>query len=273
MKKQITSLLFLVAILYSCTNSQSVSSTTIDSDSIDKSDTESALLWQQTSAEYSALCIQAFNTAKLQLNSLFEKGEFERTPVIIMDLDETVLDNSPYNAMLLLENKNYTVESWNAWVELQEATAVPGAVNFIEYALEKDYQIIFVSNRDHLYLKATLDNVNSFGFNFNEKNFALKRGTSQKTNRRKKINEDFEIVMLIGDNLADFNDKLDSRDLTISKRKELVEQEEENFGVKYIILPNTMYGNWQKALQIEDNKNSFNKDQKGPRQFLRTYTY
>lgn len=232
---------------------------------------ESALFWQQTSAEYAALCYQAYNAAKVELEEIFEKKEYIKQPVIIMDLDETVLDNSPYNAKLLLENKSYSEETWNGWVEMQQAEPVPGAVDFISFALEKDFQIIFVSNRSHEYLLPTMENVNSFGFDFNEKNFALKRTTSEKVNRRRKVGEDFDIVMLIGDNLADFNNKLDDRNLTVSKRKEIVDAEFENFGAKFIILPNVMYGNWQKALKLDDNKSIVDPKRSGQRRYLRSY--
>ncbi|MEM6725949.1 MAG: HAD family acid phosphatase, partial [Bacteroidota bacterium] len=88
-----------------------------------------SVLWQQLSAEYKALCHQAFNLARLQLDhQLLLKQEGELPLAIITDIDETVLDNSPFNAKMIETDEEYSKENWIKWGQLEEATAVPGAL-------------------------------------------------------------------------------------------------------------------------------------------------
>ena len=91
-----------------------------------------SLIWTQNSAEYKALCYQAFNTAKINLDSFFfiEK-EFDKPLAIITDVDETVLDNSPYDGRLILNNISYNRESWVEWGNLETAKAIPGSVDLL----------------------------------------------------------------------------------------------------------------------------------------------
>ena len=111
----------------------------------------SAVLWQQTSAEYEALCHQAFNVATYRLNiinnsdldvidqetgaAMVDQTSPNKKMAIVMDLDETVLDNSPYNGWLIENNKTYNVESWTEWCNIAKAELVPGALEFIEKGL------------------------------------------------------------------------------------------------------------------------------------------
>ncbi len=212
-----------------------------------------SLLWQQTAAEYEALCYQAFNAAKHSLLKILEEGEFEQSPMVILDLDETVLNNSAYNGKLLLNKKEYSPESWTSWVNKQEAPFIPGAFEFMNFARENGVKIGFISNRDIATLQATIDNMTKNGLEFEARNFMLKNESSSKIKRRQKFGEIGTIVMLIGDNLADFDDVFDNQKLTISERKSAVEINAEAFGYKYIILPNVMYGNWKSALELEDS--------------------
>ena len=97
-----------------------------------------AQVWTQNAAEYRALCYQAFNTAKINLDAFLL---FNKKPVkplaIITDVDETVLDNSPYDGKLILNNISYNRESWVEWGNLEEADAIPGSLEFLQYASEK----------------------------------------------------------------------------------------------------------------------------------------
>ena len=107
-----------------------------------------AQVWTQNSAEYRALCYQAFNAAKMNLDALFffEK-EYDKPLAIIADVDETVLDNSPYDGKLILNNTTYNRESWVEWGNLEIAKAIPGSLEFLIYASEKNVEIFYISNR------------------------------------------------------------------------------------------------------------------------------
>ena len=74
-----------------------------------------AVLYQQKSAEYKALCYQAFNFAKFKLDQSSKAMGMMKQRAIIVDIDETVLDNSPYEAKCILDAINYPA-FWDEWV-------------------------------------------------------------------------------------------------------------------------------------------------------------
>ena len=102
--------------------------------------------WVTQSSEYSSVCEQIYNSASLVLQNQFEGVD---RPVIVMDLDETVLNNVQYQVELFEKSETYNPTSWNAWVNKELATAVPGAKSFIIDFKEKyEGRIVFISNRD-----------------------------------------------------------------------------------------------------------------------------
>src|SRR5438067_2760739 len=112
------------------------------------------VLWQQQAAEYRALCYQAFAIATLRLNEIpkkkFKKGKL----AIITDLDETILDNSYSEAQLIKDGRERTDQSWKEWLDRSAATAVPGAVDFLQAAKQKGATIFYISNRDTSVIKS-----------------------------------------------------------------------------------------------------------------------
>ncbi|MEE9349011.1 MAG: 5'-nucleotidase, lipoprotein e(P4) family [Flavobacteriaceae bacterium] len=202
-----------------------------------------ALLWQQQSAEYKALCHQAFNLATLHLNEALQKT-YKRPIAIVTDIDETVLDNSPYNARMVKNDENYTSLTWSKWVKEEKAKPVPGALEFFKYAADNNVTIFYVSNRKDILKKETIANLIKEGFpNVDEEHVLLKTETSGKEPRRALINNTHQIFMLLGDNLSDFSDIFDHQNT--AKRNRLVTNLSNDFGVKYIVLPNPMYGDWE----------------------------
>jgi 5'-nucleotidase (lipoprotein e(P4) family) len=256
MKKSTFGFLIITIILSACSSTKNTSNNS-------RPDLN-AVVWQQTSAEYRALCYQAFNTAKYRLENNLKIDSYESgSQAIVLDLDETVIDNSPYNGQLIIENKDYTPQSWSNWVEKKNAELVPGAKEFLDFAISKGFIIYFISNRSKEDLNATIINLQNHGINIEESNYLLKTGNSSKIKRRNFVKSDFNIAMLIGDNLADFDDAID-KELTVNERKELIDLEfSEYFGSKFIILPNIMYGNWQKALNLQHPKKDYQKALKG----------
>lgn len=209
---------------------------------------QDAVLWQQTSAEYDALCLQAYNIAIARLKRMYYMDDYKSGQIVIMDLDETVLDNSPYNAWMVKNNKPYSVGSWNEWVIKMKAKAVPGAVKFIEFAKQHKFEVFFISNRSAEFTEQTLENMVQLGIEVDQTNLLLKEHTSSKVDRREKVKGMGKVVMLIGDNLADFHDALDTEFSSIEERNMILQKFSETFGDRFIILPNPMYGNWQKVL-------------------------
>lgn len=204
-----------------------------------------ATLWYQSSPEMKALYIQGFNMAKSNLSN-FVKDRKEKPQAVIVDIDETMLDNSPFEGKLIHTGKSFRPEMWKEWTDLAKAKALPGAVEFTKYAKSQGVSIIYISNRDTTEIGKTLQNLNNEGFEFAQKeNLYFKTKESSKDARRKLVAEKYDIVMLIGDNLSDFNTLFDKRD---GSEFDLVDKLKSQFGYRYIILPNPTYGDWEKPI-------------------------
>lgn len=205
-----------------------------------------ANLYQQNAAEYKALCYQAFNTASVQLNYELSIGGRTKPLAIVVDIDETVLDNSPYQAAAILGNFGYPTR-WNEWIESASAEAVPGSVEFLNEAHAKGVAVFYVSNRKEEFLEATARNLKAKGFpGVENATLLLRKEGNEKESRRKQIQEKYEIVLLVGDNLGDFSGIFE-----VNNAAERMQQTESNkavFGKKWIALPNAVYGNWVDVL-------------------------
>ena len=204
-----------------------------------------AQVWTQNSAEYRALCFQAFNTAKINIDSyLSSEKKYNRPLAIITDVDETVLDNSPYDGRLILEDVSYDRESWVEWGNLEIAEAIPGSLEFLTYAYEKGIKVFYVSNRYSEQLESTVNNLKKLGFpNISESTVLLRSDSRSKSERRNSISDGHEVIMLIGDNLSDFNDEFEVK--ISEERINYTNQMKDNFGTKLIVLPNPNYGDWE----------------------------
>lgn len=208
------------------------------------------VLFQQNAAEYKALCYQAFNTAKLMVDLNLADQNIKTTKrAIILDIDETVLDNSPHQAKCILDTINYPA-MWKEWCELAKADALPGAVEFLNYAVSKGIEVFYVSNRKESQLDATIKNLIDKGFPMVDKQHTLFRKDDAKDNskepRRNMIQKDFYIILYLGDNLADFSMLYDETDQ--NTRNKVTDSLYKDFGTKFIVLPNAMYGDWEMTL-------------------------
>ena len=204
-----------------------------------------SVLWQQLAGEYRALAYQAFNTARFQLDEELEQDRLREKPLaIVADIDETVLDNSPFNAKMIELDEDYTRERWIEWGKEIEALPVPGALDFLSYAAGKGVEVFYISNRYSSQKKETIENLEVLGFPFaDESHLLLKESTSKKGARREQVEETHEVILYIGDNLSDFLDIFD--DQSTEARNAHVDENKNDFGVKFIVLPNPMYGDWE----------------------------
>ncbi|UFH57543.1 5'-nucleotidase, lipoprotein e(P4) family [Spirosoma sp. KNUC1025] len=207
-----------------------------------------AVLWQQRSGEYRALCYQAFALAKLQLaETLRQNPKPTKSLAIITDIDESILDNSPQQAQDLLNHTTYSEKSWKAWTAQARAKPLPGAVEFFQYAVQNGVQVFYISNRSQDELPATIQNMLTAGFPQADTRHVIMKGeTADKEPRRQAVGQTHEIVMLVGDNLNDFDRMFYKQDA--DQRCRLVADQHEQFGTRFIILPNAIYGDWESAL-------------------------
>ena len=224
-------------------------------------------LWVQTSAEYRANSLQTYNTATRNLaltakNStgtaaLEQTGRYTSLPpAVILDIDETVLNNSQYDAELIMDNGEYNSDKWDQWVSLKQATAIPGAVHFIKYAKSIGVEVIFITNRECKKREGskdtcpqqsdTIDNLEKVGIvDVSPANILLQREqqdwSAEKESRRKFVAEKYRIVMLFGDDLGDFLPNV-KNNITPEQRASLVSEHAENWGSIWYILANPKYG-------------------------------
>lgn len=207
-----------------------------------------AVLWQQHSGEYKALCYQAFSLAKLRLIEKRTVHKKDEAPLaIITDIDETVLDNSPQQADDIAHHTTYTERRWKDWTSRAEAGALPGAVAFFQWADKMGVQVFYVSNRRPEEREATMKNLRTAGFpQVDTVHVQMKDTSSDKEPRRAKIRKEFAVALLLGDNLNDF-DKMFYQQPAYT-RQNLVRDNADLFGDIFIILPNAIYGDWESAI-------------------------
>ncbi len=204
-----------------------------------------AILFHQTAAEYKALCHQAYNIAEDRLIDLLVE-ERVKPPAVIVDVDETVLDNSVYNAREVLKQVEYPAEFYK-WIEEMKSEPVAGALEFLLSADSLGVTIFYITNRRDHKQSATIGNLKKYGFPQAEADQVLcKTKESSKEGRRQQVMAEYDVLLLIGDNLIDFAECFNGR--TIEERAQAVEDWKTAFGRRYIILPNAMHGNWQKVI-------------------------
>jgi 5'-nucleotidase (lipoprotein e(P4) family) len=205
-----------------------------------------ATIYQQRAGEYRALCFQAFNIAHLRVDEII-KVQSAKPKAIVTDIDETILDNSPYEAHQTLQGKDYESASWSEWVSKINADTVPGSLNFLNYAFSKGLEIFYVTNRGESERGVTLKNLQKFNFpNADSAHLFPLQNTSSKEKRRQTILSSHEIVMLMGDNLGDFSNLFDKKN--VDERMKNVNSVAAEFGDKFIVLPNPAYGDWESSL-------------------------
>lgn len=213
-----------------------------------------ATLYQQTAAEYRALCYQAFNVAKYQLDQNLKIMALQKQQAIVLDIDETVLDNSPHEAKCILNNALYPAY-WEEWMNASNAKAIPGVMDFLKYAESKSIEIYYITNRKEKYRVQTLRNLKMLGFpNAEDKYLMLKKDESSKKGRRDIVSETNTIIMLIGDNLNDFSEVFENK--SVAERFKVTDDMKTEFGKHFIVLPNAMYGEWEGALYDYDYSQS-----------------
>ena len=191
--------------------------------------------WVTQSSEYSSVCEQIYNSASSVLQNQFEGVD---RPVIVMDLDETVLNNVQYQVELFEKSETYNPTSWNAWVNKELATAVPGAKSFILDFKEKyEGLIVFISNRDASTIKATRNNLDNLGLLFEDDVFLLRKDKRDtKIVRRNEVIEGIGRMQSYGPNsvLAYFGDQIGD----FPNDTSFV------FSLNKFIFPNPIYGKW-----------------------------
>lgn len=232
-------------------------------------DNLNAVLWVQTSAEYRAACETVYHAAADKLDAALKEKNWDALvpserdnagataalkPAVIMDVDETVLDNSPFQARLVRDGGEYDEVGWDRWVAEKKARAVPGVVEFAKAADAKGVTVLYLSNRAVHLKAATLANLRAVGMPVANDDVFLGLGTfvknceqngSEKNCRRRLAGRQYRVLMQFGDQLGDFAQIVAN---TPADRAKLADEYGDWFGERWWMLPNPTYGSWEPAL-------------------------
>jgi acid phosphatase len=234
-------------------------------------DNLNAVLWVQRSAEYRAAAAQTYRAAIDHLDVALKQADWDALvpeeranatkglkPAVILDIDETVLDNSPYQARLVRDGAEYSDPTWDAWVGERQAKAVPGVVEFARAANARGITLVYISNRAVHLKDATLANLRSAGLPVADDSVFLGLGTvvadceqdgSEKDCRRQLAGRQYRVLMQFGDQLGDF---VRIHDNSPAGRQALADRYDGWFGERWWMLPNPTYGSWEPALFDND---------------------
>lgn len=222
-----------------------------------------ASLYMQTSAEYRACCYQAYNLATLRLREAVAENKGGAKLAVVMDLDETVLDNGGFQAMQIRSNLTYDQRIWDIWEKdgSDMVGLIPGAKDFILEAKKIGVTVIYITNRNEKFRESARKALKRLEIDVqDDSQLLLCSDNTDKTSRRQKVEKDYTVALFVGDNLRDFDDVFRSKKMekktpeeleaAIKERKETVDKHRDLLGKKWIIIPNPAYGEWMKPLGL-----------------------
>ncbi len=206
-----------------------------------------AAIYQHASAECSRLYEQCYELARMRLDAALEHPH-TLPPAVIVDVDETVLDNSPYQIKNVAMGRGFSPETWHEWVLMGSARALPGALDFLRYAADRGCTVFYITNRSAEERNATVKNLFELRFPFADEQhvWCMEGGESDKTKRRARVAETHHVVLLVGDQLRDFDERF--KDRSINGGLDQVAALRDSMRTHFVLLPNPMYGTWLDAV-------------------------
>ncbi|MET3653055.1 5'-nucleotidase, lipoprotein e(P4) family [Dyella japonica] len=239
-------------------------------------DNLNAVAWSQTAIEHDLIYLQTYRDAQSRLLAALADKQWDALPkddrvapakdlkpAVVLDIDETVLDNSPYQARLIKSGGEYNEADWAAWCNEQRARALPGVVEFTQFAAKHGIAVIYISNRAKDLDQATLANLRKAGLPVSGPESFLGLGTfvedceqigTEKGCRRQLISHKYRVLMQFGDQIGDFVTVLANN---ADGRQKAMKPYMDWIGTRWFVLPNPTYGAWEPAL--------FNNDYTAPR--------
>ena len=235
-------------------------------------DNLNAVAWSQTAIEHDLIYLQTYRDAQSRLLAALHDPDWDALasddravpgkglpPAVVLDIDETVLDNSPSNAHDAADGRTYSPAEWKKWTALGSAKALPGAVDFLNYAVSQGCAVFYISNREMDEEEATIRNLVAEGFPMaDEAHVMPMEGTSDKTARRAAVAKGHYIALLVGDQLTDFDESFKARGY--DQGKPHVDALNDTLQRYFIMLPNSMYGTWLNAISGPDSLKVVNKE-------------
>ncbi|ATP50636.1 acid phosphatase [Pseudomonas putida] len=222
-----------------------------------------AVLWAQTSVEHDLLFRQVYASATQHLDRALADPAWDALahapralnglpPALIIDIDETLLDNVPLNARSIINDRPYDYDAWYQWVDRAKAPALPGAVDFLQAAARRGITPYYLTNRAPGQEQATLENLRRAGFPIDSSAQILTDGTaiggcqasgSDKTCRRHWVGTQARVLMQLGDSFGDFMATRGSQQAQLDAARPYFAW----LGERWFLLPNPTYGGWYSA--------------------------
>ena len=235
-------------------------------------DNLNAVVWSQTAIEHDLIYLQTYRDAQMQLLKALKDPKWDALtkddrvapvsrklkPAVVLDVDETALDNSPYQARLIRSGTEYNEADWANWCKEEAARALPGAVEFTRFAAKHGIAVIFISNRAKDLDTVTLANLRKVGFPVSGPDAFLGLGTfvegceqigTEKGCRRQLISRKYRVLMQVGDQIGDFADVIANN---AAGREQAMAPYLKWIGTRWFVLPNATYGSWEPALFNND---------------------
>src|SRR5437867_9493249 len=234
-----------------------------------QNDLLNAVLWMQRSVEYKATALTAFALARIRLEQALtdprwtaapkeQTGNYQALPpAIVLDVDESIVDNSAYQAWMALRDTTFDPKTWNAYVNTVTSQAIPGAVDFARYADARGVKVFYVSNRTAEEEEATRKNLEKLGFPMGgtvDTMLMTKKQPdwgSAKGSRRAHIAKSYRILLNVGDNFGDFVDEYRGSE---AERLKIMEDNKARWGREWIMIANPSYGSFESAPYGHDFK-------------------
>lgn len=242
-----------------------------------------AVLWMQRSVEYKATALTAFALARIRLDQALadpswtaapkeQTGTYQSLPpAIVLDIDESILDNSRYQAWMVLKDTTFDPKTWTAFVNTLTSVPIPGAVEFAKYADAKGVKVFYITNRTAEEEPATRKNLEKYGFPMggNVDTMLMTRKQpdwgSAKGTRRAFVAKTYRVLLNVGDNFGDFVDEYRG---TEAERLRVLEQHKDRWGREWIMIANPAYGSFESAPFKHDFKQSNSDKRKAKRGVL-----
>ncbi|MFL6247917.1 MAG: 5'-nucleotidase, lipoprotein e(P4) family [Thermoanaerobaculia bacterium] len=211
-----------------------------------------ATLYMQTAAEYQAAARQTYAAARIALDRELASPAAQ-PPAIILDLDETVLDNSRYAVRSIERGATFQFdEHWTEWVSESASSAIPGAAEFLNYAVSRGVTPFYITNRTADMETPTRRNLEQLGIPLGAgEDSVLVRGerpewnTTDKTSRRDFVAAHYNVLLMFGDDLNDFTSVSGK---SVAERNAVIAQTGANWGSRWFIVPNAIYYSWESAV-------------------------
>jgi 5'-nucleotidase (lipoprotein e(P4) family) len=202
-----------------------------------------AIRWVRDSAEHRALFLQVYRDATEHVVAA-TAGRTAGTWAVVLDADETVIDNSLYQVERERAGLPFDRESWSAWTARREAVPLPGAAAFLSRVRELGGRIAIVTNRRESECPDTEAVFEAHALAYDVMLCRPERSGDKNPRFEAVANgttpaglPPLEIVAFLGDNILDFPQQSQAL-------RQAPEEAFAPFGARFFVLPNPMYGSW-----------------------------